>query len=585
MATPVTIYYESQRNATKEDRKRSLTPSFIDGIIDPVDQSNILQAVEDAAVGADAAIQSWVEGWFNAPKSVVRTVNPDSEATDFITTPYQFQDIISSEDLDVTPVINTLAFHANIGETHSAQSEITKFPTQAGFEISNHAIRKNRVIEVEAIITNTLLNAVGSRQLNYGLNNSTIVFEAIESLVNSGTVCSVSTNLGIYWPVVFTKFKTKQELGMVDSMKFTLVGEEILVDETISETSPKQLTFTRVTGSECDKLASNKVRDGFQFQCACSSEVESTLDSIYGVNPGVSQASSLLQNSLSVQSTSRSAFLRNSLDSSLGRGLINRTRISKRAVISADLSEDSVTESNVPPEVGITDLVLGEDFQVEGTTTSGKLYTVTYKVLSYDYTAKKHKYEVHTNDTDVYVPDDSVGTLGVSTQAFGIMPSTDSGILGASKSVSNCLLLGAGDLACQKAQDLLDTGMGKMRESIYGVITDVVNMGGIDGSDSILGMSLDCVSAEVYGEGVGFEEAGDLLADDIDNATNRIMSGAAEYGGTKRRQLGEYINTKTGPAEGRITKPLAIPKKTGVLNKVTVPSSKTTGAIGTVIIP
>ena len=562
MATPVTIYYESQRNATVEDRKRSLTPSFIDGIISPDEQRGLLDAVE----GAPGAIQDWVKEQFDTTNNVTRTVLPDGAESNFITTPYTAQEIISIEDLDLSPVINTLAFHANIGEVHSAESQVTKFPTQAGFEISNHCIRKNRVIEIEAIITNTLLNAVGSRQLNYGLNNSLLVFEALESLINSGTVCSVSTNLGIYWPVVFTKFKTKQELGMVDSLKFTLVGEEVLVKDSITLTSPKQLNFTRITGSQCDKLASDKARDGFLFQCSCHDAVESTLDSIYGVNPGVGQGEASLQNSLSQASTSRSAFINRSLDNDLGRGLINSTRVSQAQVSSNDLSEDNITGSNLPPDVGVTEFVLGEDFQVEGTTTSGKPYVVTYKVLSYDYTSMKHKYEVHTTDLDVYIPPDGAVDDQAGTQSIGsILPDTAEAIIGASPRVSNCLLMGAGDLACEKAQDIIDSGIGKVRETIYGAITDVVNMGGIDGSDSLLGMTLDCVSAEVYGEGVGFEEAGDLLADDIDNATNRILSGAVEYGGEKSSQLGAFVRKKV---TDRKLNPV---KKGGSMSQVKVP--------------
>ena len=568
MATPVTIYYESNLNATKEDRKRSLTPSFIDGIIDKDAQANLLRAVEDSP----EAVSEWIDGWFAKPKPVspglsYEELNFKDELgfRPFLGNPLDLpglpsdslDGILSLDSLDYSAyrnVINALAFHANISETHTAVSEITKYPTQAGFEISNHAIRKNRVIEIEAIITNTLINAVGSRQLNYGLDNSLIVFEALESLVNSGTVCQVSTNLGLYWPVVFTKFRTKQELGMVDSMKFILVGEEVIVQDTVNKTSPKQLNFTRITGSQCDKLASDKARDGFLFQCSCNQAAKSTLDAIYGVNPGVSSGATSLQNVLNSRSTSRSAFIASSLDNNLGRGLINSTKISQAAVMSNDLSEDNVTGSNLPPNMSTTNFILGRDFQVEATNTAGKPYTVTYKVLSYDYTARKHKYEVHTNDLDVYVPASTASAEVAGVQSIGsILPDTAEAIIGGSPRVSNCLLGGAANLACEAGQDYIDSVIGKVRETIYGAITDVVNMGGIDGSDSLLGMTLDCVSAEVYGEGVGFEEAGDLLADDIDNATNRIMGGAVSYGGEKAAQGGNLIRRgldwKPTPAE------------------------------------
>jgi len=564
MATPVTIFYESQSQITREDRAKSLTPSFVDGIA-----SNFGYKGNDLW-GDTKEFGSILGGWLTDPfapydgPNMMPNMREDGtwdmpEGSEVVSTgadgvlttvPYgNIPELIAVEELgafNAAPVINTLSFHAVIGETHNAESEITKFPTQAGFEISNHGIRKNRVIEIDAIITNTLLNAVGSRQLNYGLDNSSIVFAAIEALVNSSTVCSVSTNLGTYWPVVFTKFKTKQELGMVDSMKFTLIGEEILVQDAINKTAPIELAFAPISGSDCDALSSEKSRDGYNFGCECSKAVSGITDKLFGVNPGVSSAKVGVSNSLYKESTSRTAFMLNTLNNSLSRGLMNKTSVSLRAVDNADLSEDAITYlSDNSKNVTKADVTLGRDFQLEGKTTSGKAYTVTYEVLHYDFTARKHKYRVHTDDTEVYLPPATppaitkIGDIG----AKSLLPVVGTALWGATKSVSSCAIGGLADLACEKGQDLLDTGMGKLKESIYGVTSDIVNMGGIDGSDSILGMTLDCASSQVLGEGVGYEEAGDILAGEVDEATSRIASGAATLGGQKAAVIGGHINT------------------------------------------
>jgi len=178
-------------------------------------------------------------------------------------------DSINFEDIDVEDVdlaidttttqsINEIRFHAVMVEEHSAQTQITKFPVQNGFEISNHAIKKNRKVTIEGIFTNTLLK--DTDQIKYSENDSKTMFEVLESLVQASAICEVITNLGIYTPVVFTTFKTKQEAGMVDAMRFTISGEEIQVSEVTSKTAPKQLVFTEVPPearqSYIDKLTS-----------------------------------------------------------------------------------------------------------------------------------------------------------------------------------------------------------------------------------------------------------------------------------------------------------------------------------------
>lgn len=145
----------------------------------------------------------------------------------------------------VNDVSSNIRFHTVISEAHEATSEITKFPVQSGFSISNHAIRKNRVVTIEGMITNTVL-ANGANSIIYSQNNSKTIFEVLETLVNSSIPCEVTTNLGNYSPVVFNKFSTKQVAGMTDAMTFTIRGEEIQVRSTLNKTAPKVLTFIEI---------------------------------------------------------------------------------------------------------------------------------------------------------------------------------------------------------------------------------------------------------------------------------------------------------------------------------------------------
>jgi hypothetical protein len=154
-------------------------------------------------------------------------------------------------------------FHAVISEAHEVTTEITKFPVQTGFEISNHAIKKNRKVSIEAIVTNTPL--VG--QVEFGTTNPSIyMYEALQTLVSSAVPCTVSTNLGFYEPVIFTKFATKQSAGSMDCLQFTMSGEEIQVQSALNKTAPKELKFTLVPDGKYQGYVDRLACSGIKFE-------------------------------------------------------------------------------------------------------------------------------------------------------------------------------------------------------------------------------------------------------------------------------------------------------------------------------
>jgi len=148
--------------------------------------------------------------------------------------------------------LQTIKFHAVIAEDHAASSQITKYPVQSGFNISNHSIRENRRITITGVVTNHLL-AGGGTAYEYTANNAKTIFEALVALVNSKQPCEVLTNLGNYNPVVFTKFNTKQEQGLTDAIQFTISGEEVQVATRVTGSAPRVLSFVKLSAEEADK--------------------------------------------------------------------------------------------------------------------------------------------------------------------------------------------------------------------------------------------------------------------------------------------------------------------------------------------
>jgi hypothetical protein len=142
-------------------------------------------------------------------------------------------------------------FDAIISEDHLTKAEVTKFPVQTGFHVSNHSIRRNRPVSLTGMISNVQID-LGSLEpkTKYGSDPASFIKATLDSLIFSGLTCKVITNLGDYDPVVFTSFSTKQKSGMVDSMEFTISGEEIVIDTRVGFTAPTPITFTKLQGDE-----------------------------------------------------------------------------------------------------------------------------------------------------------------------------------------------------------------------------------------------------------------------------------------------------------------------------------------------
>jgi len=143
-----------------------------------------------------------------------------------------------------------IRFHSVIFEDHEVKNDITKFPVQSGFDVSNHSIKRNRKISLNAIITDTQM-LLSEQFFEYSAtSNSKAVFDQLKTLVREAIPCTVVTNLGEYDPVLFTSFKTKQQAGMTDAINFTITGEEVQLATTINGTTPTELVFKQVPDEE-----------------------------------------------------------------------------------------------------------------------------------------------------------------------------------------------------------------------------------------------------------------------------------------------------------------------------------------------
>lgn len=181
-------------------------------------------------------------------------------------------------------VQQTIKFHSVLAEAHMASAEVTQFPVQTGFMISNNVIRKNRQITITGMITNNLIEG-GATAYEYSSNNSKTIFEALEALIGSGQTCEVTTNLGVYSPVVFTRFSTKQMQGLTDAIVFDISGDEVQVAGALRNQVPSVLSFKPLNEqAKADRLAWFEDQGLEVCECNTVSEAQFTLGSAFAIN-------------------------------------------------------------------------------------------------------------------------------------------------------------------------------------------------------------------------------------------------------------------------------------------------------------
>ena len=167
---------------------------------------------------------------------------------------------------EVNGVESTLRFHSVIAEEHEVGTQVTKFPVQSGFNISNHSIKMNRVVTISGVVSNH--QVVGGETFNTFDDSKNVVrlmFSVLKDIVKGAIPCKVTTNYGKYNPVVFTKFRTKLVAGKTDVMEFTMRGEEVQLATTINGNKPNLLVFKPLDASQTAARKTELVAAGFDI--------------------------------------------------------------------------------------------------------------------------------------------------------------------------------------------------------------------------------------------------------------------------------------------------------------------------------
>lgn len=187
----------------------------------------------------------------------------------------------------------SIAFDCVVSEAHQASCDITAYPVESGFSVSDHSIRRNRVLNVHGTIMNAVLEQkmlngalkigsalIGSKlggliATGYNTFNSLAGmlgtteaspmvggFNVIQSLVNKGTPVTAVTLLGVYSPCIIKSMQVVQDSESASYLNVKLVIEEVIMVKASGETSldaPAELDS--VTEGDKPKTGLDKLLD------------------------------------------------------------------------------------------------------------------------------------------------------------------------------------------------------------------------------------------------------------------------------------------------------------------------------------
>lgn len=202
----------------------------------------VYKPFEDKAIKGNDGKNS---GWFSDPEA-----DPDKSNTQWSTT----------LDNEEESTWGLLTWTAMIKEGHSASNEVTSYPVGTGFNISNHVIKKNRILTLNGIVSNAIMTPtlfdpltaipqVGgailgtgagtalASALNLGRNfissdetsaNAVMAaFQTLEKLCLDGRYVHATTILGPYVNCIIRSVECEQDEQTASILAVKLVLEEL----------------------------------------------------------------------------------------------------------------------------------------------------------------------------------------------------------------------------------------------------------------------------------------------------------------------------------------------------------------------
>lgn len=127
----------------------------------------------------------------------------------------------------LSPRIGTIDLDVTITEQHSYTSRVTSYPVENGTIVSDHIINDPETLTLQAIVTDTPLNALAIE------NRSTDVFNRLIDLQKNRELVEVVTGIKVYSSMAITSIEVPRNTATGQSLTFTINMQKVVLDTTV----------------------------------------------------------------------------------------------------------------------------------------------------------------------------------------------------------------------------------------------------------------------------------------------------------------------------------------------------------------
>jgi len=128
-----------------------------------------------------------------------------------------------------------LRFDLNTNEDYSLEADITEFPVEAGFSVSDHHVSKLRKFDITAIITNTPIDGDTTPQ------RALRAYEIIDDLCFTGRVLTITSGLRVWQNMQIKSYKIPRDYRTAQQVNVKLSFVEIRYVESESIDVPPEI--------------------------------------------------------------------------------------------------------------------------------------------------------------------------------------------------------------------------------------------------------------------------------------------------------------------------------------------------------
>ena len=143
-------------------------------------------------------------------------------------------------------VIGNIRVDASVRENHGLEGVLTDHPVEKGIDITDHYRVNPRVLTIEAVVSNTPINA--SYPIGTAIDSVKAIatgddqpaanaWGQVEKLFTRAEIITIETSFKSYENMVLTSFSTVREPGGIDGMRFSVTARELRIVETQTTTA------------------------------------------------------------------------------------------------------------------------------------------------------------------------------------------------------------------------------------------------------------------------------------------------------------------------------------------------------------